>query len=509
MNYINSTLNAVNPHGTNVAGIIGACRNNKNAAGNWVGIAGIAGGDYSGGGGNGLFNGALLYMMRVGDVTPSLDAISAAIYYGTINGNPVPTGIGWGQDIMNFSVGGGDYNSYLRIAISEAYKHKIILLCARGNNGTIDPTAPVYPASLNSIFDDWVVCVGGTDEFGFKDGIASSGDVDVSAPSVPTMITTTGLANTYPNFDGTSAATAHLSGIAALMLSYFNQVIPSTTNLAPEDVENLLQLYADQSTAGIPLPNAGIGYGVADASNTLQHIQSPFYDVLHIPTNVDLNNMTYLGIQNFNVEYDLYISGYNILAGLQPVGVYYFSIPVDATPYIPFGWNVIHSWGTSSMSDYYPDFTNVTYDNSIFLEPHITFTPDINDLRKGTISGYAYQFYDPATNTYPVMPYANGAGVVTFSVHVQNATVGIEDTPYHELIISPNPTNEVLNIETQNGLPIESVKIIDMTGKVIKQINEPTNASKVQINVKNLASGIYAIVLTSRGNIITDKFIKY
>jgi len=66
----------------------------------------------------------------------------------------------------------------------------------------------------------------------------------------------------------------------------------------------------------------------------------------------------------------------------------------------------------------------------------------------------------------------------------------------------PNPTNNILNIET-NGQDVEIVKIINLQGIIVKEV-ETTN----RIDVSSLASGLYFIQIYSEGNRITKKFIK-
>src|ERR1043165_7985059 len=128
--------------------------------------------------------------------------------------------------------------------------------CAAGNDGdSEDPDNPQIelPARFD---DDWVLAVGGTgmngswwgtdpnDEF-----IAAYGPgIDIAAPANDLIITTTKLdtVNQSPwgsigNENGTSSATAHASGVAALLLSYLNDSISAYKNLAPEDVEYILQ----------------------------------------------------------------------------------------------------------------------------------------------------------------------------------------------------------------------------------------------------------------------------
>lgn len=67
----------------------------------------------------------------------------------------------------------------------------------------------------------------------------------------------------------------------------------------------------------------------------------------------------------------------------------------------------------------------------------------------------------------------------------------------------PNPTTDVLNISSKNGLEMKEIRITDMTGKVVKVQKDDSN-----VNVSNLAAGTYLIDITTKEGKATSKFIK-
>ncbi len=68
--------------------------------------------------------------------------------------------------------------------------------------------------------------------------------------------------------------------------------------------------------------------------------------------------------------------------------------------------------------------------------------------------------------------------------------------------ISPNPTNNFLNITTQEI--INTIKIIDITGRNTNITNFENN----KIDVSNLQNGIYFLEITTENGLQTQKFIK-
>lgn len=117
-------------------------------------------------------------------------------------------------DILNLSFAGKN-DPLVRKMIQKAVGNNIIVVSSAGNNG---PKAePAYPAA----FDD-VLAVTAVDEQESIFGRANRGSyIDLAAPGV--NIFTTSPAGTFDLATGTSMATAHVSGLIALLLSMNRQ----------------------------------------------------------------------------------------------------------------------------------------------------------------------------------------------------------------------------------------------------------------------------------------------
>lgn len=70
-------------------------------------------------------------------------------------------------------------------------------------------------------------------------------------------------------------------------------------------------------------------------------------------------------------------------------------------------------------------------------------------------------------------------------------------------ILYPNPTSDVLNISSKNGLVASEIRITDMTGKIVKVQKDAST-----VNVSNLASGTYLIDITTKEGKASSKFVK-
>lgn len=82
-------------------------------------------------------------------------------------------------------------------------------------------------------------------------------------------------------------------------------------------------------------------------------------------------------------------------------------------------------------------------------------------------------------------------------------TVSAEKFFEEHFNLYPNPTTDVLNITSKNGLEPKEITITDLTGRKVKSLK-----NTITVNVSDLASGTYLIdIMTSSGKAST-KFVK-
>ncbi len=176
-----------NEHGSHCAGTIGARGNNGiGVAGvNWqVSIVGIKFLDASGSG-------------TIADAVKSLEyAIKIGVH------------------ITSNSWGGGGYSPTLDETIGIADSKGILFIAAAGNVPSDNDSTPHYPSSYTRAN---VIAVAATDHNDALANFSSYGAqaVHLAAPGVMILSTTPG--NTYRKFSGTSMATPHVAGVAALV----------------------------------------------------------------------------------------------------------------------------------------------------------------------------------------------------------------------------------------------------------------------------------------------------
>ncbi|WP_186991457.1 FG-GAP-like repeat-containing protein [Constantimarinum furrinae] len=114
----------------------------------------------------------------------------------------------------------------------------------------------------------------------------------------------------------------------------------------------------------------------------------------------------------------------------------------------------------------------------------------INSITIVWPSGIVNIVTDPAPNT-------------TITI-VEEEILGIEENLLTDLIVYPNPTDGILNLNSQYGLEDAFYIIYDTTGKRITS----SNLSSKTIDVSGLSSGTYILRIIDDGTLKTQRFIK-
>lgn len=180
-------------HGSHVSGTIAASGNNG------IGVAGVA------------WNATLVGVKF-------LDASGSGTLDNAVKSIDYATRVG--VKLMSNSWGGGGFSQALLDSINRAKDAGILFVAAAGNDGTDNDASPAYPASYQA---DNIISVAAVDAAGNLADFSCYGktSVHVAAPgvhvlsNVPAVASATGFAN----WSGTSMATPHVSGVAALLMA--------------------------------------------------------------------------------------------------------------------------------------------------------------------------------------------------------------------------------------------------------------------------------------------------
>ena len=209
-------------HGTHVSGCAAAVVDNG------TGVAGQ--------GNSSLINGRALDETGSGSTSDIADAIEWAADQGA--------------DIINLSLGGGGYNSTMKNAVSYASNNGSLPIAAAGNDGT---SSVSYPAAYSEC-----LAVSAVDS---NENLASfsnyGSEIELAAPGVDVLSTTTTSRGDYERLSGTSMATPVTSGVAGLTLAQWDLA------------NNELRSHLKATAKDIGLPESQQGSGQVNAYNAV------------------------------------------------------------------------------------------------------------------------------------------------------------------------------------------------------------------------------------------------
>lgn len=477
-------------HGTKVASAIGSIKNNT------LGVAGIAGG-------SGTADGVRLIAQKA--IFSGLDNYIGA-FADAVNL--------YGAQIINSSGGydpnppSEDYDFALREILHFNNRMGVIICATRGNG---DDDTPRYPGTIQ---DEWVICVGGTGTTGEYNPQCRYGfPIDIAGPSTSALIKTAESTSdqAYGGIGRTSGATTHATGLAAIMLSYYEN---SGTQLVQEDIEYIIQ----ESATDVFVPPAEVGYdaqtghGKIDAGAALQMIEMPACKVLHYGTNITPSYKT-----NQLIEEDVTIeltepftaeNGQTFDKGTYTADIY----KVNATILHPPNTSITHNWGRHSSSTVFKLYEESGGVNKLLPVEHVTFT-GYSVQGYTNLEGYVYYVKNNPCTIEGWIPASPTGAHLAHSV-ITCPTTGTEEIAANSLQLFPNPASSQLTLSLAGGNLQESsvVLIYDFSGKlmassVISSQNQMDGY--LTFDISHFPQGIYTCVLRSHKEVITAKFTKF
>lgn len=242
-------------HGTHVAGTIGASGDNA------IGVAGVN------------WNVTMIPCQFLGadGSGTTAGAIACINYYTNLKQNH-----GVNVRLTSNSWGGGGFSQALSDAIKAGNDAGILFIAAAGNDADNSDLTPHYPSAYNL---PGIISVASTDRSDNMSSFSTYGavSVDLGAPGSAILSTTPN--NSYASFSGTSMATPHVAGAAALVWSLNPDLSISEMKTLLMDSGDSLAALAGKTVSGKRLnvknaldaadPEPGFSLGLTPAQQTV------------------------------------------------------------------------------------------------------------------------------------------------------------------------------------------------------------------------------------------------
>ena len=412
-----------NGHGTHVAGIAAAASNNG------VGVAGVAWG-------------ARVMPLKVLDNTGSGSEsnVAAAMIWAANHG----------ARIINLSLGGSSPSSVMEDAVTYAYLNGVTVVAAAGNENTL---GVLYPAAYDN-----ALAVASTNASNNRSSFSNYGpEIDLAAPgsgiysTVPTGSCTFCRSDGYNTLSGTSMATPHVAGVAALL-----------AGLPQFDTPDKIRMGMESTTLDLGDPGWDqlYGFGLVQARNALLFDPSTItptptppppipYAVttsLTCPPGATFNWLDATGGTNTNITQDDGYLSVSLPFNFIFNGQTKTNVLISANGYLTFG-NIGYAYSNVSIP--------------ALISPNDFIAPFWDDLNPGAGGGIFYATFGSAPNRRfvvewnsvprfsPNPPY--GEGALTFEAVLAE---GSNDILFqYQTLTGPNATGEsaTVGIEYSTG----------------------------------------------------------
>ena len=444
------TADDVHGHGTHVAGVAAAMTDNG------VGVAGLG------------YSSKIMNVKVLGDTgSGAYSWIVAGIIWAVDNG----------ADIINMSLGGSSPSLTVEDAINYAWSKGVVVVAAAGNNGD---TTPLYPAYYTNC-----IAVAATDSLDRLASWSNYGEwVDMAAPGVGIYSTLKN--NGYGYKSGTSMASPHVAGLAALV---FTTVSDTNSNgKLNDEVRSRIEASCDE------IGLWGIGYGRINAAQAVGN--DP------VPTGA-------ISGQVIDAEYGSAISGVQVSDGIRtvftnaagmytidnvPPGIYQVVASKEGYESSSLTVNVVS--GSSAVADF--SLTKIILSGSI--TGLVTDAEDGSPIAGATVSGGTrtvltdvvgqYTINDVPPGSYQIVASKEGYESSSSTVTVLSESVIVVNFSLNEVILSGSITGSVTDAE--DGSPIAGATVSGGTRTV-------TTDASGEYTIADVPAGTYEVTVSKSG----------
>jgi serine protease AprX len=367
-----------------------------------------------------------------------------------------------GSDIISSSLG---YNTFDNSSLNHSYndmngnttictigadlaaKKGIIVFNSAGNEGNDGWHFLIAPADGDSVVAVGAVNAAGTVWSGSSYGPSSDGRIKPDMASVGLNALVQGAGNTIGSGTGTSFACPNMAGLGTCLWQGFPEF-------------NNMRIIRAMKEAGsiFNSPDDRIGYGIPDMKLAFTNllIEYATSSATEDSCNVTLNwNSKDVAAMKYEIER---------------------KAPGDAN-YI-------------KIAEVNPEAGNILTNHSY------QFSTALSNVTAGMVSYRIRQIIDTASASF-ASAYIDTVSIVLAAACTNTGPPDPDPPEADKIVVSPNPTNSdaTLIVQTSNAIPNLDIKVFDMNGRLVMQLQKSKGTGRVIIDlpVNKLAAGKYII----------------
>lgn len=169
-----------------------------------------------------------------------------------------------------------------------------------------------------------------------------------------------------------------------------------------------------------------------------------------------------------------------------------------------------HSSPAENNSWQYSQFETFEYDNEgKLLKMHYRVVYNFNSLEEfRLVREYSYRCDGFETQTTDSILQGANSGLSSRSITVYNHPAGCDNDQNSSIIIFPNPTSGFVRLLLPDAYNDVTIHMISSNGQLADVLTTDTGINPIELDISNLAYGVYLVKVISEGFSATSRIVK-
>ena len=91
---------------------------------------------------------------------------------------------------------------------------------------------------------------------------------------------------------------------------------------------------------------------------------------------------------------------------------------------------------------------------------------------------------------------------------VTSANLSVNEVLAGKFSTYPNPSNGIINLTNTESIQVNAISITDLNGRIVKEVKYTDAPENLQVNIADLASGMYLMNISSNAGVTTKKIVR-